>query len=212
MKGRILFIALSLLGLSACAEKDDKNNLREKARLEEEGQQQKVQERARRMEEELADRHFFYNAFEGEYLGSLTVGNQEYSVRFTFARSLPQYMGDRVRELSEIENDINNLFFHMQVVQWHPADTSTAVGCRVTGIRPNMEEGQVVIASNDCTNLYTVMISEGGARAFTEKEQKAQNLATRIKNKELSAITNLIGYVQPSSVSARYAFTVRRVQ
>lgn len=212
MKGKIFLAAIALLGLSACAEKDDKNNLKERARLEEEGQQQKVQERARKMEADLADRHYFYNAFEGEYLGSLTVGNQEYRIRFTFARSLPPYTGDRVRELSEIENDLNNLFFHMQVVQWHPADTSTAVGCRVTGIRPNMEEGQVVIASNDCPNLYTVMISEGGAQAFTQKEQKAQGLAARIKNKELSEVTSLIGYVQPSSVSARYAFTVTRVQ
>lgn len=207
----LVFITLAMaLALTGCAEEDSNSQLKERAKIEEEGQLEKVRERARQMESDLADRHYFYNALEGEYTGTLTVDNENYKIRFTFARSLPPYTGDRIRELSEIESDLNNLFFHMQVVQWHPEDVSSAVGCRVTDIRPNMDEGTFTIASSDCPNLYTVFLSEGGSQSFKGRDQKAIDLASKIKTKAVSQVDNLIGFVQPSSVSAKYAFSVRR--
>lgn len=211
MGNYILIVLLTIGGLAGCAKEDSNDQLRERAKIEEEGQNEKVRERARQMESDLADRHFYYNAIEGEFEGTLTVDKENYKIRFTFSRSLPPYSGSRIRELSEIENDLNNLYFHMQVVQWHPDDPASAVGCRVTGIRPNMDEGEFVIASSDCPNLYSVLLSEGGSKPFNDKKQKAIDLSERIKSKALSQIDNLIGYVQPSSVSSKYAFAVKRV-
>lgn len=210
MKKSVL-VLLALLGLAACAEKDGNDRLKEKAKIEEEGQLEKTRERARQMEKDLADRHYYYNAVEGEFEGTLTANNENYKIRFTFARNIPPYTGSRVRELSEVENDLNNLFFHMQVVQWHPDDPASAVGCRVTGIRPNMDEGVFVVASSDCPNLYNVFLSEGGSQSFKNKNQKAIDLSEKIKSKEIEQVDSLIGYVQPSSVSAKYPFSVRRV-
>lgn len=209
----VLVLTMALIGLAACAEKDGDGRLREKAQIEQEGQSEverkKIQERALKMEEDLADRHYFYNALEGEYIGTLNVEGEIYKIKFTYARSIPPYTGSRVRELSEIENDLNNLYFHMQVVQWHPDDPSSAVGCRVTGIKPNMDNGNFTVASSECPNLYAVFISNA-QKSMKNRDKTAIEYAMKIKNKEIKKVDNIVGYVQPSSVSAKYAFAAQR--
>jgi hypothetical protein len=169
-------------------------------------------EKASKMETELASRHRYYNALEGDYEGSLLVGTDEYKIKFTLARSLPPYVGSRVRELSEIENDLNNLYFHMQVVQWHPADQASAVGCRISGLRPNLVNGSLLAASPECPNLYTVLISEGGNQSFAQKDSKAKNLAKKINTLKTNQVNYLVGTVQPSSNAAKYSFTAKRIE
>jgi hypothetical protein len=209
MKQIILIAALSI-GLIACDNKGSTKSTQDRARAEEEAntqvENQSQAAKAQQMEKDLADRHFFYGALEGEYEGNLRVDGEKYRVKFVLTRSLPPYSGERVRQLSEIENDINNLFFHMQVVQWHPSDPSTAVGCRVSGIRPNMDQGVLTIASPDCPNLYTVLLSEGGSNAFTQKIEKAEVVADKVRNRVISEVPTLIGSVQPSSNASRYTF------
>jgi len=211
MKTYIFIAFLAVSGLFGCAKEDDEGQLKQRAKLEEEGQQEKIRERAVQMEKDLASRHDFYGALEGEYEGTVAVQNENYKIRFTFARSIPPYTGDRIRELSEIEADLTNLFFHMQVVQWHAEDNSSAVGCRVTGIRPNIEQGQFVVASSECPNLYAVMISEGGSNSFKDKSNKAKNLSKKIRENKIALVPYVIGSVQPSSISDKYAFSAKRV-
>lgn len=209
-----LMLGFLAIGLVACAEKDGNDRLKEKAKIEQEQQsdveRKKLQERAQKMEVDLANRHYFYNSLEGEFEGSLTVKDETYKIRFVFARSIPPYTGERIRELSEIENDINNLFFHMQVVQWHPADNSSAVGCRVTGIRPNMDLGSFVVASNDCPNLYSLFISNV-KQSLQNRSKIAIDYAERVRRREIKTVDNLVGFVQPSSISTKYPFAVKRI-
>lgn len=189
---------------------------KKRAQLEEEASRDvnlKAQaEKAAKMEADLAMRHNYYNSLEGEYEGSLQTGDDTYQIKFTLARSLPPYMGSRVRELSEIETDLNNLYFHMQVVQWHPADSASAVGCRFSELRPDINKGSLIAASSECLNLYNVLISEGGAQALTQKDTKAKNLARKITKLQVDLVKYLVGTVQPSSNSTKYSFTVKRVQ
>ena len=164
------------------------------------------------METDLSSRHAFYSAIEGEYSGSLTAGEETYNIKFTFARSLPPYEGARVRQLSEIENDLNNLFFHMQIVQWHPSDTASAVGCRVSGIRPNMTDGTLVVASSDCPNLYNLFLSQEGNDGTPDKAAIAKAIAAQIKAGNLTNVEVLTGSVQPSSNADTYSFRVKRTK
>jgi len=189
---------------------------KERAKLEEEASRDvnaKAQaEKASKMEAELVMRHHYYSALEGEFEGTLMADADPYKIKFTLARSLPPYTGSRVRELSEIETDLNNLYFHMQAVQWHPADSASAVGCRFTELRPDFNKGSLVAASSECANLYSVLISEGGAQASTQKETKAKSLARKVNGLQVDTVKFLIGTVQPSSNSTKYSFSVKRTQ
>ena len=204
-----------ITGLLACDQKGSMDSTKERAKAEEEAgkevENKNLGQKAQKMEADLAIRHNYYKAVEGEYEGSLNIGTDTYKIKFTLARSIPPYTDPRVRELSEIENDLNNLFFHMQVVQWHPADEASAVGCRISGIRPDLVNGSLIAASADCPNLYSVFISEGGTQPLTKKDSKAKALAQKISSMQVSSVTYLVGAIQPSSNAVKYTFTVKRL-
>lgn len=211
-----VIVLLCVLFLSAvgCDKKGSIDSTKERASAEQQAgkdvENKNQADKAGRMEAELSQRHKFYGALEGEYSGSLAVDNETYNIKLTFARSLPPYTGTRVRELSEIESDLNNLFLHMQVVQWHPADVGSAVGCRVSGIRPNMDEGAMIITSPDCPNLYSVLVSADGDH--NDKFQKAKDVAQKLKDHQIEKVMQLVGSVQPSSNAGKYFFTATKSQ
>lgn len=213
---KIVFSLFLILGLVACDQKSTTDGTKERANAEQEGankaENENLARKAEIMEKDLANRHAFYSAIEGEYEGTLKVDKEKYSIKFAFARSIPPFSGDRIRQLSEIENDLNNLYFHMQVVQWFPDDGATAVGCRVSNIRPNMDTGVISVSSAECPNLYTILLSEGGDNAFNEQTTKAATVASKIKAHTFKAVPYLIGTVQPSSNAMKYSFTVKKVK
>lgn len=210
----IMIVVLSVLFLG-CA-KQSAEKYKERGQAEQEGANQvendNLAQKAEIMEKDLAKQHLFYSALEGEYSGTLKVDNDTFNIKFVFARSIPAYTGDRTRQLSEIESDINNLFFHLQVIQWHPDDQFTAVGCRVSGIKPNMDNGTLVIASNDCPNLYSVFLSENAETIFADAGVEAKNVAQKIKNKELLEVPYFVGSIQPTFNAAKYFFNVKKVK
>ena len=212
MTNKLMIAGLGILIFSGCAEKDGKDQLKERAQIEQEQQtrveRQKVEERAQKMESELAERHYFYSAMEGRFAGTVKINSETYNIRFTFARSIPAYVGARIREVSEIENDLNNLFFYIQIVQWHTDYASSAVGCNVAAVRPNMGGGQLVVASADCPNLYSIRLSSNQS---SSDPQNSTDLALKIKNKDVAKVEYLSGFVQPSSISGEYEFHVQRV-
>ncbi|MES3039478.1 MAG: hypothetical protein V4736_16335 [Bdellovibrionota bacterium] len=214
---KLLTLAL-LLGVLAtsCDRRGSVNDTTERVKVEQQAdtdvQNENLAAKAEKMEKDLARRHNYYAATEGEYAGDLTVGNSTYKIKFTFARSIPPYLGERVRELSEIENDLNNLFFYIQIVQWHPADPATAVGCRVSNIRPNMEEGSFTIATPDCPNLYTVYLSANGDLNSAGAKANAKALAKSINENKIDVVGRLVGSVQPSTNASRYVFKVSKVK
>lgn len=212
MKYLIIFL-IPLLFVS-CDQKSSMDNTKERAAAEQEAntkvENENLAKKAQKMEEELAERHYFYNALEGEYQGSVTVGRDTYNIALTFIRSIPPYLGDRIRQLSEIENDLNNLYFHIQVVQWHSSDQSTAVGCRVSGVRPNMMDGKLAIASTDCPNLYSIFLAENSTAARKEASGEAKKTAEKIKQKKILSVPLLTGTIKPSSNAGKYSFMAKK--
>lgn len=210
-----LLLTLLTLGLFACADQSV-DKYKERAEAEQEGstkvENEALAEKAKAMERDLTSRHAFYGALEGEYEGSLTVDDEVFKIKLVFARSILPYTENRVRQLSEIENDLNNLYFHMQVVQWHPADPASAVGCRVSGLRPSMNEGTLTVASPDCPNLYSMFLSEGTELIQADALQMAKIIAAKLKKQELVQISHLQGNVQPSSHAAKYKFLVQKLK
>jgi hypothetical protein len=142
--------------------------LEEKARIEGrasseagiQAENQNLAQRSAAMESDLAERHRFYQAVEGTYEGELQTEQGVFQIRLTMVPSLYPYHLGRVRQLEEVAADLNNLYFNAQVVQWNRANPLSAVGCRVTGVRPNLVDGEITIASESCPNLYSLRISD----------------------------------------------------
>lgn len=213
---RILFSLGIGFGVVACDQKSSTENTKQRATAEEDARKKvendNLAEKAEKMEKDLAERHYFYNALEGEYQGTVKVNKDTYNIKLNFVRSIPPFTGDRIRQLSEIENDLNNLFFHIQVVQWHPSDMATAVGCRVSEIKPNMDDGALIITSADCPNLYSVYLAENFDRAVKDQKAEAKKIAEKLKQHQIQSIPILTGVIKPSSHAAQYSFSVKKMK
>jgi len=211
---KYVFISIIALGLMACDKPSSTDTTKERAAAEQEGankvENDNLAKKAEIMESDLASRHLFYNSIEGEYAGSLAVDDEAYNISFTFTRSLPPYQGNRVRQLSEIENDLNNLFFNVQISQWHPSDETAAFICSVSGIRPNMTDGTLVVISTECRNLYNLFLSEGNKAP--NKGLLAKSIASQVKSGNLANVEFLTGTAQLSSSAKTYSFKVKRMQ
>lgn len=211
---KYVFILLTALTLIACDKQSSIDGTKDRAAAESEAGNKVDNEnqanKATKMEADLALRHQVYTALEGVYQGSLTADSETYSIKMTLTRSIQPFTGDRVRQLSEIEADINNLFFYVQIVQWHPSDPSTAVGCRVSGIRPNISEGTIMIATEACPNLYSVYVTDPKQEASKDRITLAKELAQQVKDGELKQLLNLVGTIQPSSNASVYNFKMAK--
>ncbi|HPI39421.1 MAG TPA: hypothetical protein PLJ21_01370 [Pseudobdellovibrionaceae bacterium] len=210
-------VAIFLIGiaiLAGCAQQDERK-FTDRAEAEGRGAnkagQEALNEKAHEMEVDLANRQNFYGAIEGQYQGTTQVGDQTYNIKFTFARSVPPFSGQRIRQLSEIEADLNNLSFYIQVVQWHPDDLTSAVGCRVSQIRPDMQKGEMIIASSDCPNLYAVLLNDITSDNLRTARDKSKNLADKISNHEIQNIDSLVGTIQPSANANVFSFSVKKM-
>lgn len=180
--------------------------------------------KAQLMEADLASRQLFYQALKGTYEGALSTERGEFKVRITLVPSLPPTAYSRTRQLEEITSDLNNLFFHAQVLQWNPANRLSSVGCRVENIRPDVNKGEISIASSNCPNLYKLRIvdpeaerSVDDARAARTEVQPAskdsevaKTTALAIREGKISELAEIRGEVHPTTNASIYTLSVKR--
>lgn len=209
----ILMLSIVVVG---CDQGDER--LEEKARIEGrasseagiQAENQNLAQRSSAMEADLAQRHRFYQAVEGTYEGELQTEQGVFRIRLTMVPSLYPYRADRVRQLEEITADLNNLYFNAQVVQWNSANPLSAVGCRVSSVRPDLLSGQITIASESCPNLYSLRISDQIYGA-SESAPSSSAIAAQVADGRLSRIGALTGDVRPSTNATIYRFAAVRV-
>lgn len=216
MRSSMVLVSLMLSLSLGCADQSVEK-FRERAEAEQEGANKVVNEnlasKASSMERDLTARHRFYSAIEGVYEGELIADGEVFRMKMTFVRSLPPYTEARVRQLSEIENELSNLFFHIQILQWFPEDPTSVVSCRVSGIKPNMDEGALKIASPDCPNLYVVFLAdETATKNSQDKITQAKSAAEKVKNSELKEVPVLTGEVLPSNNIVNYTYTLQKLK
>ena len=207
----------------ASAEEDIKVRLENQAKLIEQARQEgraqaeeqmniengNLSSKAQKMEADLSNRHRFYQSISGTYEGKLTTEQGEFNIRLTLIPSLAPYQSDRIRQLEEITQDLNNLYFNVQIVQWSAENQLSSVGCRATGIRPDLTNGTISIASPDCANLYLLSISSSKL-----KEPKpftlAKDAATMIAKAKLKSVPALMGEIRPTTNAAIYKLFANR--
>lgn len=180
--------------------------------------------KAQLMEADLASRHLFYQALKGTYEGGLATERGEFKVRITLVPSLPPMTYNRTRQLEEITSDLNNLYFHAQVLQWNPANRLSSVGCRVENIRPDVNKGEIAIASSNCPNLYKLRIVDPEAeravddaraarteeRPTSKEPEVARATAGAIRDGKILEVAEIRGEVHPTTNAAIYTLSVKR--
>ena len=203
---------VSLLLLAGCDTKSV-DGTKERAAAESEAskdvENSNLAKKSEKMEAELAARHRYYSALEGKFEGDVDVNGQDYRMRVTLIRSIPPYSGERVRQLSEIESDLNNLHFNVHVVQWDPADENTAVGCRLSQVKPILGKGVISITGNDCPSTYTFYLSKEG-RSDATKENLAKDIAEGLGRGQSGSVGRLVGTIQPSWNAHTYSLDIKR--
>lgn len=162
------------------------------------------------MEEDLEKRHRFYQALKGKYEGSFQSEIGQINFRITFSPSLPPYRTDRVRQLEEVASDLNNLYLNVQVIQWNPSSSTSAVGCRVSQIRPDIMNGEITIASESCSNLYRLRISEVSNGNQEDGPSHARRMSEWISYGQMEKVEAVIGEVQPSTNASIYSVVATR--
>jgi hypothetical protein len=181
-----------------------------------------LRKQALAMEQDLASRHRFYQSVKGIYEGPFSTPMGEFRIRLILNPNISPIDFEPFREnrrLEEIVSDLNNLSFNIQVMQWNPKNPMTAVSCLVENIRPDLEVGEVVIASSDCPNLYAFRISDAvdavdSDVAATVGSDTSRRLSQQIRDGEFDqnefSINILTGTIRPSTYAASFFFKAER--
>ncbi|HAR44185.1 MAG TPA: hypothetical protein DCS07_16395 [Bdellovibrionales bacterium] len=186
-----------------------------------------LKRRSSELELDLSRRQRFFQAVAGTYEGSLQTDQGAFNMRVTLVSTIPPFASDRTRMPEEIVSDLNNLSISTQIVQWHPSNSMSATGCRAMGIRPNLTEGELTVASSECPNFYTVKISdEPGAgkdeadpenreslkRKWSQEASQSEKIAHAILEGKGGVVQHLIGQMKPTTNAEVYYFMLKRVE
>lgn len=205
---KIICLLILLVTTISCG--NDDKRLKEKTRMEGEAltgvENANLAAKAAAMEKDLARRHKFYQAIKGDYEGTISTSDGSYKVRITLSPSLAPMKFDRVRQLAEIETDLNNLMMNTMAKQWDPGSSYSPVSCIVSGIRPDIEKGEINIAKEGCSNFYSLKISDRGTNA------SAATIANNILSGYLNSVDTIEGKIQPATNATVYRFTANKVQ
>lgn len=222
VNARILGGFLALSAITGCGTGDDR--LKDKARIEgiESAESQVEAENrnrvrlAEQMEEDLEQRHRFFDAITGSFEGEmLTPDGVKFGTRYTFNPSLPRYPNsDRARTVEELAYELNNLYINAHVVEWSPRrggpdSPELAFGCVYEEVRPDLAKGKIVLSSKDCNATYTLYLSYDGSRGNRQKVASA--LAAKILANELKSVSVIVGEKQTVYTSRRFSVSTTRV-
>lgn len=171
------------------------------------------------LEEDLQTRQRFFRAIQGTFEGEIKSGQTTYVMRLKLVPSIPPYSVNRTRTLEEIRFELLNLYFKVLVQRWKKGKPATSVGCRFEEIRPDMERGQVNLASEDCANFYSVNIagpdvgSAGVEKILTAAlSGQSAELSAMVLNDEEDSIDTLVGEINQTLNSTVLKFLLKRVE
>jgi hypothetical protein len=169
---------------------------------------------ATEMENDLQTRQKFYQAVAGVYEGQAQANSGTvFNIRIRLVPSIAPFSAKRVRMREEVASDLNNLYYNAQVLLWTPESKVGAVGCRATGIRANLNEGTIEIASTDCPNFYTIKINDEGlinGKVQDTSVANSQRIARGIMDGKITKAASIYGEIQPTSSSDALNFTAER--
>lgn len=222
MKFIWLAVFLAALGCDKPSSDGTKDRARQEQEAAREVESKTNAEKAQQMETQLALHHRFYASIEGRYAGIFRINGRTYEVLFTFARTIPEFDGSRVRQLNEIEADLTNLRLRAKAVQWLAADPVTGVTCLNQDVKiTDFAAGalQVEMTCPAGTNGYSFFFGAAGAPApqtaeeKTEARAQAQRIAAAVNARQLARVEGLVGEIAFANNAANArVFSAQRKQ
>ncbi len=210
-------LMVSACGVTGTPEDSTKVRARAEEEAGTEVQNKNNAQKAARMEVELSNWHNYYKAITGTYEGDISTDTGPYKIRVTFVPSILPYSGKRVRELSEIESDINNLFFFVDVVQWNPSVEGSGVPCSAT-VKPDIYTGSIIIKrANDCPNSYQIYLSamienksSNDVAGGRSTDEIAKSISDQIQNGGITYVNRIIGTLRSKEFSYNFDASRRK--
>ncbi len=172
-RGKVVGATLSTLFLAAIAGcGSDDARRREIAQIEgEEAAKKQVEtenrnrdQRAKAMEEDLAQRDNFIDALTGDFVGTYTridsiYGEQKWEVHMNLTSSLPTYKPpQRVRSPEEIAVDLAKIAIRPTVKETN-LDSGNTFGCDYGDVLPDYNYGMFQAKASSCNKQYFVSLA-----------------------------------------------------
>lgn len=120
-------------------------------------------ELAEQMEIELIQKQRFYQKLEGSYEGVISLGqNKHINLKFVLMPTIPPvvYNLKRIRTREEIQKDLSNLAFNIQVVQNRSWVAFSENGCQLERVEADPTNGVINISSAECPGFYKLRLAE----------------------------------------------------
>ncbi|MGZ3769480.1 MAG: hypothetical protein ACXVCP_00660 [Bdellovibrio sp.] len=212
MKNKMLIFITFTLSLASCGPKQGNDRLTEKAKLEGkaglEGQIEYQNQRAKEVEHDLERKFALYSSLEGAYEGLLSTERGDFQIRLTMVPNLSKLKMNRQRTAEEIIYDLNTLSMNTQVIQWRPNSPNSAIGCMVSGVRPDFSRLSLSIASETCPNFYRFEMTVQNEQ---EKVLNGDEVLAHIDSNAKVSVSEIKGEIKPNTNARIYTVILKKV-
>lgn len=218
-------VIVSMVTVMTSCSRDNQGDQRlsDVAKIDISAQNANLKTRAEDMEADLSRRQGFYQGVKGQFEGSFVSSIGALKIRITLVPSVTPISSDRIRLPEEITADLNQLSFHVQILQWDPSNSLSASGCRVEGVKPDLISGKIQIVSKDCANIYLISITDPSlvtapqiqsVKEYYEfsSTEIAPELAKKLFLGSENSIPEITGSIQMTTNAETYYFKAKRLE
>lgn len=231
-------LILLIFTLSSCDNYRSSEGAKEKARSEAEvsgeintnTEKRLRAERAQKMEQDLAQRFLFYQAVDGLYRGQFIKNGERHILQLSIHPSIPLYKPDRVRELSEIEHQLNDLAFIVRVQHWPESadeavkdgDVSLVLSCQFLTVKSDLKKGLIPLRTDTCPRWYSLFLSDGASAVgdggdldlnfeLEKIKLKSEGLAQQVFEGQVKSIDHLLGTLSIANNPNYYPLNLKKI-
>lgn len=220
----VFMLSIPLAIISACSpDYQGDQRLSDVAKIDIRAQNENLMKRTEDMELDLSRREGFYQGVKGQFEGSFVSSIGALKIRITLVPSLTPISTNRTRLPEEVTADLNQLSFHVQILQWDPSNSLSASGCRVEDVKPDLITGQIQIVSKDCTNIYLISITDPSlmtnpqiksVKEYFEysSQEIAPELAKKLSLGSENSVPEITGSIQMTTNAETYYFKAQRLE
>ncbi len=167
--------------------------------------------KAEKMELELKKRANFYQSLIGDYLGTVIILGQKSFIELSIQQNYMPAPTDRVRTLEEISYDLSQISLSVLFKHYSPNSNIVAVTCQMDLVRPDINTGKLILASDDCPNFYQLGVSENPEPQIDSSDEQEDYALTIYSSADQPTVPFLKGYVNPGSTPGRFELILKRI-
>ena len=200
-------VGLSIL-IGACAKKDGDDRLRERAKIQSEGENKITEEKAKKLNYDLQRRYAFVKGVSDNFEGSFTLGKATYKMYFRLSANMAIVDTGRVKTIEELTSELNALGVNAQV---SITDGYASSGCNYVNIKPDIIGGMIDFFSDECPLRLTVYLSDAANPSHKDLSETSKVLSEKLMNKTQSGVEYLNVNVQSVHNPESYSVNVMNV-